>query len=254
MAKKFTTREEIDNYLSGDYIQCLECLEMFKSLPFHIWAAHGIRIKNYKIKYGIPLSCGLVGKSTSKKISNHSKQLVERGLVFTDSVKEAFAETRRKRNQGLGNYGIKAYRKPIKKGCHNTEKELASKAARKQRTKENHLDNYFAALNDAWDNKKTIKLALKERGYTSQDLRQFMHIHKDEVELIALNKKIIDRGRAGVAKSGYKGVVKNHQKYDAQFRHNKKLYRIGGFETPEEAHKAYLKLKEKVLTTNKKPA
>jgi len=54
MDGKFTSEREVDEYLSGDTIQCLECGLEKKVLGKHL-ARHGINTDSYKIKYGIPL-------------------------------------------------------------------------------------------------------------------------------------------------------------------------------------------------------
>ena len=50
--------------------------------------------------------------------------------------------------------------------------------------------------------------------------------------------ELIDQFNEQAAKNPYKGVCLSHKKYVATFYKNNKTYRIGSYETPEEAHKA----------------
>ena len=47
-------------------------------------------------------------------------------------------------------------------------------------------------------------------------------------------------------KFGLKGIYKNHNKFVARFTKNKKTIIVGHYDTPEEAHAAYLKAKEEL--------
>ena len=78
---KFETKEEVDEYFSGEKIECLECGKMFFSLGNHITRIHHISVDEYKTKYGLPATRGLAGTIAYKNYSDHVKDLMERGLV-----------------------------------------------------------------------------------------------------------------------------------------------------------------------------
>ena len=56
----FETKEEINKYFSGDKIQCLICCKWFMSLGCHVLKMHDITVDEYKDKFGLPYSRGLV--------------------------------------------------------------------------------------------------------------------------------------------------------------------------------------------------
>lgn len=69
----FASREELDEYLSGDKIQCLICGREFPcQLGQHI-RVHRMTRQEYKKKYNIPLSVGLVTKTFHNKKSANMK-------------------------------------------------------------------------------------------------------------------------------------------------------------------------------------
>lgn len=71
---KFVTKENLDIYLSGDYITCLECLQDCRSLGQHLSYTHSMSSLEYKIKYNIPKGRSLRGDSTRKLAAEASKQ------------------------------------------------------------------------------------------------------------------------------------------------------------------------------------
>lgn len=67
---KFPTIDAVNQYFDTDEIECLECGKSFKGLGAHL-STHKITIREYKEKYGIPFSRGLVGKATSQAMSDN---------------------------------------------------------------------------------------------------------------------------------------------------------------------------------------
>lgn len=68
---KFTDRQNLDIYLSGDLITCLECGQDCKSLSHHLGRTHSMFPNEYKMKYNIPLGRSLRGEATRKKAAEH---------------------------------------------------------------------------------------------------------------------------------------------------------------------------------------
>ena len=66
------TAEDLDSYLSGDYIECLICGSSHKSLGHHLRRAHGQDSKSYKAEFNIPSTRSLRGESSIKKSSEAS--------------------------------------------------------------------------------------------------------------------------------------------------------------------------------------
>lgn len=64
---QFTTIDEVEQYLSGEKLQCLLCGKMFLGLGNHIALQHGVPAMEYKHRYGIPYRRGLAAESTKQK-------------------------------------------------------------------------------------------------------------------------------------------------------------------------------------------
>lgn len=75
----FKTKDEIDNYLSQDKIECLMCGHLFKSLVTHLDKIHAMSTDQYREKYGLPYSKGLTCPDTREKKSTFFKGLIEEG-------------------------------------------------------------------------------------------------------------------------------------------------------------------------------
>ena len=62
---KFQTRAEVDEYFSGDKIECLICHKLFKAVGGkHLACMHGISVFEYKKRFGLPMGRGLVAHAT----------------------------------------------------------------------------------------------------------------------------------------------------------------------------------------------
>lgn len=70
----FETREEIEQYLCGDEIQCLLCGRPFKNLGIHLKRIHQTDANDYRIKYNMPQYYGLVGRATSERMTENSNE------------------------------------------------------------------------------------------------------------------------------------------------------------------------------------
>ena len=57
-------RDKHSEYLNGDKIECLICGKSFKSVGNHVFMAHGITAREYKVQFGISTSAGLLGDKT----------------------------------------------------------------------------------------------------------------------------------------------------------------------------------------------
>lgn len=65
----FSSQQEIDDYLSGDRIQCLICGKSYLSLSSHLVRAHDISPFDYKDRLGISKGTPLVTSFISEKMS-----------------------------------------------------------------------------------------------------------------------------------------------------------------------------------------
>lgn len=63
---RFNSTTEVKNYLAGDRIQCLLCGRSFKSMSKHL-TTHGVSPRDYKHRFGIPLTYGLTSEESRKK-------------------------------------------------------------------------------------------------------------------------------------------------------------------------------------------
>ena len=72
MPGKFKTQEDLDDYFGGDKIQCLMCGRLFGALGTHLYRIHGMRVDDYKERFGLPWGKGLCGQAAYRK-------MVERG-------------------------------------------------------------------------------------------------------------------------------------------------------------------------------
>lgn len=94
--KIFETKEEIDQYMSGDRITCLLCGKSYKALGSHL-KVHGLTSDQYKIEYGLPLSVGLDNCHLTEIKSKRFKKMIADGIILNDE--EKLKEYRKKAHQ-----------------------------------------------------------------------------------------------------------------------------------------------------------
>jgi len=76
----FQTKQEVEHYFSGDILTCLICGEKKKSLGTHLFRKHkGISVDDYKIKFGLPHSRGLVSNATARVQAESLKRRIALG-------------------------------------------------------------------------------------------------------------------------------------------------------------------------------
>ena len=78
--KPFDTIQEVDDYLSGDKIRCLICGRKYKALGIHISQKHRMDVDDYRSRFGIPWTYGLVCKSTREIQREQGKALYKHNI------------------------------------------------------------------------------------------------------------------------------------------------------------------------------
>lgn len=71
---KFTCRTEVDEYFSGEKIQCLLCGYLYRGSAPHLLKKHNMTDDEYREHYGLPYKRGLVGTKTRFLHSENTKR------------------------------------------------------------------------------------------------------------------------------------------------------------------------------------
>lgn len=78
---RFNTKRQVGEYFSSENLECLLCGRSYKHLGQHIVKLHEIGVREYKKKYGLPLTRGLVCEQTHTNYSNHTYKRINEGWV-----------------------------------------------------------------------------------------------------------------------------------------------------------------------------
>lgn len=65
--QSFRTRREVERYFSGATIKCLLCGKRYRRLAFHLAAKHAMTADEYKGRFGLPWSRGLISAESLAK-------------------------------------------------------------------------------------------------------------------------------------------------------------------------------------------
>ena len=102
---KFTSANEINDYLHGEKITCLLCGRVFKQLIGHLYQIHGMTADEYKDMYGLPYRTGLSCEPT--KVIYRAKGLKQEQLEHLKAIRtpenriKLMASASRQRISGL---------------------------------------------------------------------------------------------------------------------------------------------------------
>lgn len=77
----FESIEDVRQYLSGETMICLLCGKNYKRIGTHLIKIHGVTVDEYKKRYNIPWTYGLICEDSSKKYSNAIKKRFKNGWV-----------------------------------------------------------------------------------------------------------------------------------------------------------------------------
>jgi hypothetical protein len=76
----FETKEEVDDYFSGDEIECLLCGRRLRMIGgSHLSRMHQLSVQEYKYKFGLPNGKGLVCDKTRENFRNGLIKRIESG-------------------------------------------------------------------------------------------------------------------------------------------------------------------------------
>ncbi|NIC05248.1 MucR family transcriptional regulator [Billgrantia bachuensis] len=90
----FVSLEELDAYVGGPKIQCLECGRWFRALATHLPRTHGMTHQDYREKWGIPQRYPLAGTATRETLSMQLRQQIDAGRFTYDHLPNATAAAR----------------------------------------------------------------------------------------------------------------------------------------------------------------
>jgi hypothetical protein len=99
--KRFESRADLDEYLSGDSIQCLLCGRRFQILDTYLRAVHGITSDDYRDKYGIGRTVGLQSAPKAKKASDAALKLIKENPDRLSKITEEILKVRGRPPKGL---------------------------------------------------------------------------------------------------------------------------------------------------------
>jgi hypothetical protein len=116
---QFQEESEIHEYFGHHKLTCLECGHAFRGLQQHINHMHIMSADDYKVKFGIPLSHGLVGVETKEKLKAF---MTESNAKLTSEEMAERVQKMHDANPYAG--GVASTQPVIKKKRHTQAKKL----------------------------------------------------------------------------------------------------------------------------------
>lgn len=77
----FESIGEVREYFSGDKVVCLLCGKEYKRIGFHVEKIHSLTMNDYKQKYKIPWTYGLICDESSERYRDSMKRRISEGFA-----------------------------------------------------------------------------------------------------------------------------------------------------------------------------
>lgn len=85
----FSTIAELEAYVGGPQIQCLECGRWYRALATHLPRTHGMSHNDYREKWGIPRRYALAGTATRECLSEQMRDQIRSGHLTLEHLPAA---------------------------------------------------------------------------------------------------------------------------------------------------------------------
>jgi len=124
---KFTSRESVALYFSGEKIECLLCHKFFRAIGgSHLRHKHNMTVLEYKNKFGLPLCHSLQGNSTRNK---QSANMIDRIKRNDPTIQKLTPEILHRAHHSPKKSGRRPQRFFIDQLTQNAQKATAKKRA-----------------------------------------------------------------------------------------------------------------------------
>ena len=221
----FKSLQEVELYLSGDKVVCLECGEQYVNLSTHIRFAHrGMSTRDYKIKYNIPLRFALAGASLLTGWKNYRKEYYKN----SENHRELMDNLKKAHKQHKPSTGFTPKLRNISKGASPALKEAQLRSAKQRHLKYRAL--YIETIRYAINSEVSLTAACKVTGAKRPSIMAHLKNHPDDKEISDLFGKIEVRQLP-------KGIRPMNNRYQVRRTKNGKVHHLGTFDTIEEAEK-----------------
>ena len=127
---KMRSKKDVAAYFEGDKIECLLCGKLFSALSNHIIRSHGMSVDEYKEKFNLPWSSGLVSGKTRDRQAKALKQRIDKGDKTLMPIGKVAHIGQHAAKRPFRDYDIKMLGKNRKKILDQHQKNTYSKAVK----------------------------------------------------------------------------------------------------------------------------
>lgn len=214
----FNSLQEVDQYLGGNKVVCLECGLDFKNLSNHIRHSHiNMSVRDYKIKYNIPLSRALVGLPLLTSWKNSRKD------IYKDPDKrrerDLYLEKAHKARKPYYGGGSKLRRTPKDKTAYSRGQLKAAK----ERHYKKYRPLFIKAIETAIEQDISLGEACVIVGAKRPSIMAHIKRHPEDKEI----KGLLEKLKVRELPEGVRRMPNG--KYQARCAINKKKFHLGTF-------------------------
>lgn len=205
----FKSYEEIEEYLKGDKIKCLECGASYKMLGNHLLAKHGISADDYRTQYGIPHSFALYGKGSLEKMSTQMKERLIKDPKYKEQmIKNIIAHQVKPNSWVKSRIRTAAELKRWNDARHTMTKEKFSKILEEMKRSRLSPKEYLQSINYSrqWFTKMTVRFGLEKEVEDIYNNLPFQKLHVEKQKLV--NADLIKKIHETVKIEGQRGAAR----------------------------------------------
>lgn len=164
--KPFSSIEDVREYISGDKIICLLCGKSYRRIGTHLQSIHGISCDEYRERYNIPWTYGLICQESSLLYSQNTKKRFENGwegdLKIGKDHESLISYPKRecpfKREISLLNLGHDPNRKPkeppSKRGTEEFKRKMRARPQCQPDVTRERIGNYWKGKKQSEEHKR----------------------------------------------------------------------------------------------------
>lgn len=211
----FESKAEVEAYFEGEKIECLLCGRMLKSLSTHLSRIHDVECDEYREKFGLPYSKGLVSSVTSGKCSAGLHRRIERGDKTLMPISQVANIGQQTKNRALPLYAQNEHGARITEYNHGYKLSVSSAEEFIEAMEKTRRAQHVIATLPQFANEKAFMLCIEENPQLKE---RYLVAQSNAVHLLSVDDILTSIGA--------KGIISNMIKFGLKHRDVAKILNI----------------------------
>lgn len=161
--RKIQSKKDVEDYLSADKIECLECGKKFQVLGRHLKKIHGMTPAEYRDRFNLPAETPLAGSAYRQFHRDKMSRMIREGVVthwhLSDAIEKAVSADRRERRD----FDISEQKERMRENSHYKERTLPQGSKRADGRDADKLREYQRAYRAMKKGDNSLMIKFREK-------------------------------------------------------------------------------------------